>query len=144
MVKRWNVAKLQGDCEEDRGTVTAKERFLESVKKGLKKKWDTSKSIEEKWDVLSSVMCDAAKEWSGYEVRWQPDWFRESKVYLGLLFAERNRMHTVWLSDGRETSRRKYADAHWAARHAVRAAKDAWFQCKASEAERGRKGGKVV
>ena len=28
-VKRWNVAKLQGDCEDDRGTVTAKGRFLE-------------------------------------------------------------------------------------------------------------------
>ena len=45
-------------------------------------------------------------------------------------------MHTVWLSDGRETSRRKYADARRAARHAVRAAKDAWFQQKASEAEK--------
>ena len=60
------------------------------------------------------------------------------------LFAERNRMHTVWISDGREASRRKYADARRAARHAVRVAKDAWFQRKASEAERGRNGGKVV
>ena len=62
-------------------------------------------------------MCDAVKEWLGYEDRWQPDWFQESEVDLKPLFAERNRMHTVWLSDGRETSRRKYADAHKAARH---------------------------
>ena len=89
-------------------------------------------------------MCDAAKEWLVYEVKWQPDWFRESEMELRPLFSERNRMHTVWLSDGRETSRRKYADARWAARHAVRAAKDARLQCKASEAERGRNGGKVV
>ena len=89
-------------------------------------------------------MCDAAKEWLGYEDRRQPDWFRESEVDLKPLFAERNRMHTVWISDGREASRRKYADARRAARHAVRVAKDAWFQRKASEAERGRNGGKVV
>ena len=69
---------------------------------------------------------------------------RESEADLKPLLAERNGMHTVWLSDGRETSRRKYADARRAARHAVRAAKDAWFQQKASEAERGRNGGKVV
>ena len=34
-----------------------------------------------------------------------------SELDLKPLFAQRNRMHTVWLSDGRETSRRKYADA---------------------------------
>ena len=143
-VKRWNVAKLQGGCEDDRGMVTANGRFLESVRKGLKEKWDTGKNVEEKWNVLSSVMCDAAKEWLGYEDRRQPDWFRESEVDLKPLFAERNRMHTVWISDGREASRRKYADARRVARHAVRVAKDAWFQRKASEAERGRNGGKVV
>ena len=46
-VKRWNVAKLQGDCEDDRGAVRAKGRFLESARKGLKEKWDTGKSVEE-------------------------------------------------------------------------------------------------
>ena len=51
-VKRLKVAKLQGDCEDDRGTVTAKGRFLESVRKGLKKKWDTGDSVEEKWQLL--------------------------------------------------------------------------------------------
>ena len=85
-------------------------------------------------------MCDAVKEWLGYEDRLQPDWLEtrlESEVDSKPLFAERNRMHTVWLSDGRETSRRKYADARRAARHALRVAKDAWFQWNASEAERG-------
>ena len=57
---------------------------------------------------------------------------------------ERNRLHTPWLSTGREENSRKHADAHKAARRAVRAAKDAWFQCKALEAERGRNGGKSV
>ena len=56
-------------------------------------------------------MCDAAKEWLGYEDRRQPNWFRESEVDLKPLFAERNRMHTPWLSGGRETSRRKYVNA---------------------------------
>ena len=59
-MKRWNVAKLQGDCEDDRGRVTAKGRFLECVRKGLKEKWDIGNSIEVKWNVLSSVMYDTA------------------------------------------------------------------------------------
>ena len=46
-VKRWNVTKLQGDCKDDRGTVTAKGRFLESARKGLKGKWDTGISVPE-------------------------------------------------------------------------------------------------
>ena len=40
--------------------------------------------------------------------------------------------------------RKKYADARKEASRAVRAAKDAWFQRKALEAERGRNGGKLV
>ena len=60
------------------------------------------------------------------------------------LFVEKNRMHTGWLSNGRETSRRKYADARRAARDGARAAKYAWFQWKASKAERGRKSEKVM
>ena len=38
-VGRWNVAKLQGACVDDRGIVTARGRFLESVREGLKEKW---------------------------------------------------------------------------------------------------------
>ena len=44
-MQRWNVAKLQDDCEHDRETVTAKGRFLESVRKGLKEKRDTGNSF---------------------------------------------------------------------------------------------------
>ena len=67
-------------------------------------------------------MCDAAKECLGHEDRWQPDWLRESEVDLEPLFVERNRLHTLWLSTGREENRRKYANARRAARRAVRAA----------------------
>ena len=44
-------------------------------------------------------MCDAVKEWLGYEERRQPDWFWESDVDLKPLFAERSWMHTVWLRE---------------------------------------------
>ena len=60
------------------------------------------------------------------------------------LFVERNWLHTVWLSIGGEGNRRNYAEAHRAARQAVRAAKDAWFQRKASETESGSNGGMVI
>ena len=56
----------------------------------------------------------------------------------------RNRLHTLWLITGTEENRKKYANARRAARRAVRAAKDAWFQHKVLEAERGRNGGKLV
>ena len=143
-LKRWDVAKLQGDCVDKEGKMTARGQFLESVRKGLKEKWDANGNVEGKWGVLSSAMCDAAKECLGYEDRRQPDWFRESEVDLNPLFAERNRLHTVWINNGGERNRKKYADARRAARRAVRGAKDAWFHRKASEAERGRNGGKIV
>ena len=130
--------ELQGACV---GGVTARGRFLESIREKLR---DKDSSVEEKWDVVRSVMCDAAKEWLGHEDRRQPDWFRESEADLKPLFVERNRLHTLWLSNGREEDRRKHADARRAARRAMRTAKDAWFQHKALEAERGRNGGKLV
>ena len=58
-MKRWTVTKLQDNCENDIGAVTAKERFLESARKELTEKWDTDNIVQEKWDVLSLVICDA-------------------------------------------------------------------------------------
>ena len=81
----------------------------------------------------------------GMKIRREPDWFQESEVELKPLFVVlKNRLHTLWISTGRENNSKQYADAHRAARRAVRAAKDAWFQCKVLEAERGRNGGKLV
>ena len=124
--------------------MTARARFLGGIGEKLRERWDKDSNVEGKWDVLRSVMCDAAKECLGHEDRRQPDWLQESEVDLKPLFVERNRLHTLWLSTGKEENRRKYADARRAARRAVRAAKDAWFQRKVLEAERGRNGGKLV
>ena len=35
-VGRWNVAKLQGACVDDRGIVIARERFVECLRERLK------------------------------------------------------------------------------------------------------------
>ena len=142
-MKRWDVAKLHGTCVDEKGRVTAKGSFLGSIGEKLRERWDKDSNVEEKLDVLTSVMCDATRECLGHEDRRQPDWFRESEVDL-TLFVLRNRLHTLWLSIGREENRKKYADARRAARQAVRPAKDAWFQRKTLEAERGRNGGKLV
>ena len=143
-MKRWDVAKLQGACVDEKGRETAKGSFLESMREKLREKWDKDSNVEGKWDVLRSVMCDTARECLGHEDRRQPDWFRESEVDLKPLFVLRNRLHTLWLNTGKEENRKKYADARREARRAVREAKDAWFQRKALEAERGRNGGKLV
>ena len=98
-VKRWNVTKLQGDCKDDSGTVTAKGRFLESARKGLKGKWDTGISVQEQWDVLSFVMCDAAHEWLGYEDIGGNQIGSGREVDLKPMLVERNRMHTYCVAE---------------------------------------------
>ena len=143
-VKRWDVAKLQGACVDEMGRVTAKGRFLGSIGEKLRERWDKDSNVKGEWDVLRSVMCDTARECLGHEDRRQPDWFRESEVNLESLFVLRNRLHTLWLSTGREENRKKCDDARRATRRTVRAAKDAWFQRKVLEAERGKNGGKLV
>ena len=80
----------------------------------------------------------------GYEDWKQPDWFRESEIDLKPLFAERNRLYAFWFATGNERDRKRHASAPWAARLAVRIAKDTWLQHKAAEAEKGRHGGKIV
>ena len=48
------------------------------------------------------------------------------------------------MSTGKERDRKKHARARRETRKAVRAAKNAWFQQKALEAERGRHSNKLV
>ena len=93
-------------------------------------------SVAEKWDVLKGALCDEAKAVLGYEDRKQPDWFRENEAALRSSMDERNRLYALWLSTGRLRDRKKHAEARRYVRQQVRAAKDAWFQRKAAEAER--------
>ena len=77
----------------------------------------------------------------GYENRKQPDWFWESERDLKILIAERNKLYALWRSTRLERDRKKHARVRRLARKAIRDAKNAWFQHKALEAERGRHGG---
>ena len=117
--------------------------FVRSVNQRLQEEWDEMKCVQEKWDTLKMALCDRAKTELGYEDRRQPDWFRESEENLKLLFLEKNRLYALWLSTGKEIYKKKHRIAR-TARRAVRTAKDAWFQRKALEAERGRHYGKLV
>ena len=58
--------------------------------------------------------------------------------------AERNRLYTKWLCSGKERDRKRFAKLRSDTRRATRQAKNAWFQSKAAEAQKGRHGGKVV
>ena len=73
-----------------------------------------------------------------------PHWFKVCSSVLQPLFEERNRQYTKWISTGEESDQRKFARMRRDARKAVREAKNAWFQSKAAEAQRGRHAGKVV
>ena len=118
--------------------------FVRVVEQELQTKWDETSSVQEKWDTLKSALCDGAKTELGYEDRKQPDWFRESENDLKSLFSEKNRLYVLWVSTSKDVYKTKYKVARRTARRAMRVAKDKWFQRKASEAERGRHGGKLV
>ena len=137
-VKRWDAGKLQGGCRDAKGRETARGKYLNGLRERLGESWVVEGSVSENWDVLKVALCDEAEAVLGYEDRRQPDWFRESGTSLRPLLVERNRLHSLWLSTGRERDRRKHTEARGSVRREVRAAKDAWFQRKAAEAEIGR------
>ena len=143
-VKRWDVAKLQGSTVNEEGQETTRGAYLRNVKEKLIEMWNDGSNVEDKWDVVKSSLRCGAEITLGYEDRRQPDWFRESEDHLKPLFVERNELYALWLETRRERDRKKLAEARRVARRAVRAAKNAWFQRKATEAERGRHSGKVV
>ena len=141
---RYNVAKLQDRDANSNGESTPSALFQEAASAKAREAWKDSSSAEEKWLVLRSAMIEAAKSELGTDQRRHPDWFRESSELLEPLFLERNQLYTKWLSTGRESDRKRFAGARRRARQAVRAAKNAWFQGKAEEAQRERFGGKKV
>ena len=110
----------------------------------MKEQWNSKGSVEEKWDVMKSALCEAASSILGSARKRQADWFRKNEAVLKALFEESSTLHALWLSTGSERDRKMFAGAHRAARRAVRMAKNAWFQKKASEAERGKNSGKVI
>ena len=142
-VHRWDVSKLQGSNEDKQGRELARGRYLRCIGERIREQWDESSDTETKWSVLKAALCEEAKE-LGVEDRRQPDRFREGGAEIKPIIAEKNRLHTLWLSTGLQRDRKKYVDARRLARKTVRAAKDAWFLHKAMEAERGRHRGKLV
>ena len=139
-MKRWDVAKLHSKGTDERRMETTRERFLKSIGEKLMKEWDKATRVEGKWDILKSALSETAEEVLGHEHKKQPDWIRESEVDLKPLVAERNRLYALWLATGSERDRKRHAAARRVVRQAVRAAKDAWLQHKAAEAERERHG----
>ena len=77
---------------DERGRVTARERFLESIGEKLRENWDKDSSVEGNMDVM---MCNAAKGWLGHEDIRQPDWFRENEVDLKSVCGEKQAAHPV-------------------------------------------------
>ena len=71
-MRRWDVAKLQGDCVDVRGRETARGRYLSGLMERLNESWDVQGSMAEKWDVLKGALCGEAKAVLGYEDRKRP------------------------------------------------------------------------
>ena len=141
LVKRFDVAKLQGQCED---VELPKGKFVSGVCESLKRNWNQTGTAHEKWIMMRNVMCSVARSVLGQAERREADWFRESEDVLRPLFEKRSRLFNQWLCSGKIWDKRKFVEARRIARKAVRDVKNRWFQTKAAEASAGRNGGKVV
>ena len=143
--KRFDVAKLaERRGEEDNCECTPRERFQDETVREAQAAWPQDGSVEEKWKAIRLALTKAAESVLGSEQRRQPDWFQESKTTILPALEHRNRMYTQWLATGDERDLQKFRSARAEARQAVRTAKNAWFQAKADEAQKGRFSGKRV
>ena len=133
--KRFNVAKLTNS--EDYVA------FQEEIVSKTQAKWPHGGSAEEKWLAMRSALTEAAETVLGTESRRQPDWFRESKNLQPAL-QRRNQLYNQWLTSKSADDLQRFRKARSETRRVIRAAKNAWFQAKAEEAQRGRFGGKTV
>ena len=143
-VGRFDVTKLCGPNVDDRGELTERALFQESVGKKVKESWNSGGSIEEKWKSIKSALCESAELVLGRVKRGNPDWFQESSHLLKPLFEERNRLYTKWLGSGKEDDKKRFLRLRREAKRGAREAKNSWFLRKAAEAQKGQHGGKVV
>ena len=97
--------------------------------------------MTEKWTKMKEALTAAADSVLGYEKHRNPDWFSDT---LEPLLERRNQLYSKWLSSRRDSDRLQFLEARRRARKAVGAAKNAWFQNIAEEAQRVRFGGKKV
>lgn len=58
LVKRFDVAKLQGACEDSQGRELLKVMFVSAVSDTMEQNWDQASTAQEKWKVLRChVQC---------------------------------------------------------------------------------------
>ena len=65
--------------------------------------------MEEKWGAVKAALCETAEAVLGFEMRKQPDWFRESEAAIKPLLEEKNKLYSLWQRTGQERDRKKLA-----------------------------------
>ena len=142
--KKFDISKLKEQAADRCGKTAAKEHFQEMVGEKLNVLWKETDSIEQKWTSMKSALCEAAEATIGREKRRQTDWFREGAPAIRPLLQKRNTAYNKWLSTGNASDKEKFKKARKEAQKAIREAKNNWFSRKATEAQGGINGGKVV
>ena len=141
---RFDVSKLHGRRVDENGKITTRGCFQDGVCTKVKELWKNEGTVEEKWTAIRSALTETAQSVLGKENRRHPDWFKECADELKPFFERRNDLYNKWLSSGKEEDRLKFAKARNDAKRNTRKAKNKWFQQKATEAQNGRHGGKLV
>ena len=120
LVKRFDVAKLQGACEDRQGRELPKGKFVSAVSDAMERNCDQAATVQEKWKVLRDAMCSAARSKLGQGGRREPDWFRDSESVLRPLFERRRQLFSQWLCSRKMRDKRKFVEARRVARRTVR------------------------
>ena len=141
---RFNVSKLKEQVVGSHGRVTARGHFQEMVGEKINQHWEETDPIEKKWTSVKSALCEAAEATIGREKRRQADWFRENINVIHPLLQKRNTLYNKWLNTGKTADKEEFKKARTEARKSIREAKNNWFSLKATEAQGGAHGGKVV
>jgi len=86
--KRFDVAPLKEEKDENGGKGEIRKRFQEAVQTRIQESCVDGESVVEKWVRLESSLLEAAKSELSYEQCKQPDWVKDSMDSLKPCYAK--------------------------------------------------------
>ena len=60
-MKRFDVTRLQGPCQDARGRDLLKWKFVSGAREVLKRSWAEDDSVQEKWEAMKDAVCDVGR-----------------------------------------------------------------------------------
>ena len=93
--------------EDDEGRETTRGVFQRKVSDRARELWKKKGTVEEKWGAVKAALCEPAEVVLGFEARKQPDWFHESEAAIKPLLEDRNKLYSLWQSNGQSNGQER-------------------------------------